>query len=68
MINIHTVTSSASQYYYQCQKCLDSFICPDWRPLSAGRKADRVAVCPYCKSKQLDALNAALPRIISGVR
>ncbi len=60
---IHTVTSSPSHYYYQCQTCRDSFICPDWQPLSNEKKAGRIAVCPYCKSNQLDALNAALPLV-----
>jgi len=60
-MNIQEVLSSSSQYYYQCQDCRDSFICPDWQPRADGDKSSRIAVCPYCKSNQLDALNSALP-------
>ncbi len=60
-MNIQTVSSSPSQYYYQCQDCRDSFICPDWQLLADEKKGSMMAVCPYCKSNHLDALNAALP-------
>lgn len=63
-MNIHSEKSSLSQYYYQCQNCRDSFICPDWQPQAGGDKASRIAICPYCKSNQLDALNTALPLVI----
>jgi uncharacterized CHY-type Zn-finger protein len=62
-MNIQSLSSSVSQYYYQCQECRDSFICPDWQPMIDGSKDSKVAVCPYCKSKQLDAHNAALPLV-----
>ena len=63
-MNIESIASSPSQYYYQCLNCRDSFICPDWEPLNDGNTASKVAICPYCKSRQLDAHNVALPLVV----
>ena len=63
-MNIHAATSSPSHYYYQCLNCRDSFICPDWLSINNENMASRVAICPYCKSRQLDALNVALPLVV----
>ncbi|NOG61233.1 MAG: hypothetical protein HND53_12085 [Proteobacteria bacterium] len=64
-MSIQTVSSSPSHYYYQCQNCRDSFICPDWQPRADGEKASRVAACPYCKSSHLDTLNTLLPLVMN---
>jgi uncharacterized CHY-type Zn-finger protein len=60
-MNIQTESNHLSQFYYQCQSCHDSFICPDWQPDSDEKSSGRIALCPYCKSKHLDALNNLLP-------
>ena len=63
-MHIHTVESSTPRYYYQCLKCRDTFICPDWQSQLDEKKAGKVAVCPYCKSNQLDAFASVLPLVI----
>lgn len=61
---IQTVTSNPPRYYYQCQEGQDTFICPAWQPVTNVTKASKIAICPYCKSNHLDALNPALPMVI----
>lgn len=64
MKNIHsTKFNRPDYYYYHCQSCLDVFICPDWISEANKKSSASIAVCPYCKSIQIDALNAALPLV-----
>lgn len=63
-MNIQAASNSFSLYYYKCLDCRDSFICPDWKKVNTDGAINRVAICPYCKSNQIDALNSELPLMV----
>lgn len=63
-MNIEAIGRKPSLYYYRCLDCHDSFICPDWQRRYDDEISNKLAVCPYCKSNQLEPLNVELPLMV----
>lgn len=60
--SVQTLNAGVSLFAYFCQKCNEYFICPAWeRNVDKGSVKGKVAVCPYCRSNKIEALDTLLP-------